>query len=123
LAGHPLGVVGVSQTDDCPAPSNVGARGNWATRIEAELCYVVPLTLKISNNCLEADHSPPHCHATYGEYEAIIDVRLGSVLRGWLSSGALTLTLVRVGLHRDELLENWSLCATRRQPNKIAPLQ
>lgn len=70
-----------------------------------------------------ADHPPPHCHATYGEYEAIIDIRVVSVLRGSLPSGALTLTLIWAGLHREELLENWDLCATRRPPNKIAPLE
>ena len=68
------------------------------------------------------DH-PPHFHARYGEYVAIIDIRLASVVRGSLPRGALALTLMWAEIHRDELLENWELCATRRLPKKIAPLE
>jgi len=70
-----------------------------------------------------ADHPPPHSHARYGEQEAIIDSRLASVIRGSLPRGALSLTLMWGETHRDELLENWELCATRQRPNRIAPME
>ena len=71
-----------------------------------------------------------HCHPiglsnddARSEHEAIIDIRRVSVLRGSLPRGAQALTLMWAGLHRDELLENWNLCATRHTPNKIAPME
>lgn len=38
------------------------------------------------------------------------------------ASRAATLTLGRAALHREELLENWELCATNQTPKAIAPL-
>lgn len=69
------------------------------------------------------DHAPPHFHARFAEHEALIDIRRIVVLRGSLPRGAEALALMWAGLHRDELLENWDLCATRQRPNKIAPME
>jgi len=68
------------------------------------------------------DHAPPHFHARYGDYEAIIDIHRISVFRGSLPRGAHALTLMWAALHQNELLENWELCATRQRPRKIAPM-
>jgi hypothetical protein len=70
-----------------------------------------------------ADHPPPHFHARYGEHEAIVGIQRAEVVRGSLPRGALSLILMWAALHRDELLENWELCAKRRRPEKIAPLE
>ena len=69
------------------------------------------------------EHAPPHFHALYGEYEVLIDIRTLEVTRGAFPRRALSLVLEWASLHREELMENWSLCETRRNPNKIPPLE
>lgn len=69
-----------------------------------------------------ADHAPPHFHALYGEYEALIDIRTLEVMRGKLPRRALTLVLEWASIHREELMEDWKLCESLRQPKKIDPL-
>ena len=70
-----------------------------------------------------ADHAPPHFHALYAEFEAIVDIRTLEVIRGGLPRRAQALVLEWAALHRDELMEDWKLCETRQQPKKIAPLE
>lgn len=69
-----------------------------------------------------ADHAPPHFHAIYGVSEASIDIRTLTVIRGSLPWRALALTLQSAALYREELLEDWDLCATMQTPKKIPPL-
>jgi hypothetical protein len=69
-----------------------------------------------------ADHAPPHFHAVYGASEASIDIRTLTVIRGELPWRALSLTLQWAALYREELLEDWDLCATMQTPKKIPPL-
>lgn len=68
------------------------------------------------------DHAPPHFHATYGEDEALVDIRTLEVIGGKLPRRALLLVLERAQDHRAELLEDWELCARKQSPKKIAPL-
>jgi hypothetical protein len=53
------------------------------------------------------DHLPPHFHARYGEFEAQVLISSGEVLSGELPRRALRLVKDWVGLHRDELEEDW----------------
>jgi len=71
------------------------------------------------------DHPPPHCHARYAEYHAKIDLRTGEVLAGYLPPRALRLIRGWVGLHRNELLDNWqrSQAEPRRPLARIEALQ
>lgn len=68
------------------------------------------------------DHPPPHFHAIYAEFEALVDIRTLEVTRGFLPHRGLALTREWARLHQDELMENWKLCRDRRVPLKIAPL-
>ena len=68
------------------------------------------------------DHSPPHFHAKYGEYEVIVGIVDGTV-EGRFPRRALQHVLEWYGLHKDELLADWSLCRDREAPNPIAPLE
>jgi Domain of unknown function (DUF4160) len=70
-----------------------------------------------------ADHSPPHFHALYAEFEALIDIRTLEVIRGSLPRRALALVLEWAALHREELTEDWNLCARKQTPRKIQPLE
>lgn len=68
------------------------------------------------------DHSPPHFHALYGEFEVLINIGTLEVIKGTMPRRALALVLEWASLHRDELIEDWKLCEQRQTPNKIEPL-
>lgn len=70
-----------------------------------------------------ADHAPPHFHALYGEYEALIDIRTLEVTKGTLPRRALVLVLEWAVIHRAELMEDWKLCEAKESPKKIEPLE
>jgi hypothetical protein len=69
------------------------------------------------------DHAPPHFHAIYNEYEAVIEIESRRVLEGSIPRRALNLVLEWLDLHKDELIADWELCRTKQQPLKIAPLE
>ena len=69
------------------------------------------------------DHPPPHFHALYAEYEAVIDLRDMTLIRGSLPRRAMALVLEWLAEHRDEMKENWELCQRMLPPKKIAPLK
>lgn len=68
------------------------------------------------------DHAPPHFHAVYGEFEAVIDIRALSIIRGSLPRRALQLALDWAELHQAELAADWELCAAKQAPKLIEPL-
>jgi len=68
------------------------------------------------------DHAPPHFHALYAEFEALIDIQTFEVIRGELPVRALALVLEWAQIHRDELRMDWELCAQNQMPEKIRPL-
>ena len=69
------------------------------------------------------DHAPPHFHAVYGEFEAVIEIKALAVIRGSLPRRALELTLDWAELHQAELLVDWDLCAANQSPKLIEPLR
>jgi hypothetical protein len=52
------------------------------------------------------DHAPPHFHALYGEFEALIDIRTLEVMRGSLPRRALALVREWATLHHNKLMED-----------------
>ena len=70
-----------------------------------------------------SDHAPPHFHAQYGEYKAIISILDLKLIEGELPRRALGLILDWAELHQKELLDNWSLAANNEMPNSIKPLE
>jgi hypothetical protein len=69
-----------------------------------------------------ADHAPPHFHALYASDEAVIAIGTLKVLHGSLPRRALALTLEWAAMHREALMSNWELCATKQMPEPIPPL-
>lgn len=69
------------------------------------------------------DHAPPHFHALYAEHEVLIDIATLNIMKGDMPRRALALVLEWASLHRDELLEDWSLCDKHQAPKKIPPLE
>ncbi len=68
------------------------------------------------------DHLPPHFHALYAEFEALIDIQTFEVIGGGLPGRAMALVLEWAQLHRDELMRDWELCVQNQIPMKIRPL-
>ena len=68
------------------------------------------------------DHAPPHFHAEYAGAAAAISIDGLEVLAGTLPPRALILVLDWAAMHKQELQENWVLCLSKKQPNKIQPL-
>lgn len=68
------------------------------------------------------DHSPPHFHARYSDYEVSIDIEKG-VVTGFFPRRALSLLLEWFALHREELLHDWALARDHLPLSKIPPLE
>jgi len=68
------------------------------------------------------DHSPPHFHAVYGEFEATIDIRTG-VVSGWIPTRALAHVQEWRRLHESELLSAWELARAELPLHRIQPLE
>jgi len=67
------------------------------------------------------EHNPPHFHAEYGEFKAIITIDKG-IVEGKMPKIALKLIFDWLDLHRDELMENWKNIEKKKALNKIEPL-
>jgi hypothetical protein len=69
------------------------------------------------------EHAPPHFHAMYAEFEALMDIRTLAVIRGLLPQRALTMVREWATLHQNELIEDWKLCEAKQPPKRILPLE
>ncbi len=68
------------------------------------------------------EHTPPHFHAEYGEFEITVEIDTG-VVTGKFPRRALHLVLEWYSLHRTELAENWSLAQGKSPLKTIEPLE
>jgi hypothetical protein len=69
------------------------------------------------------DHYPAHFHASYGEFEALIEIETLAIYRGGLPRRALALVLEWAALHRDELRQDWEQARKGQTLQPIAPLE
>ncbi len=69
------------------------------------------------------EHAPPHFHVKYAEFEAAIDIRNFSVLRGNLPPKALALVVEWAAQHQEELMEDWKLAEMHGDLRAIEPLK
>lgn len=70
-----------------------------------------------------ADHHPPHFHAAYGEYEAVITIAELGLLAGGLPPRAMGMVIEWAAAHRSELLSDWERAQRQLPLEKIEPLQ
>lgn len=77
------------------------------------------IVIKIHNG----DHNPPHFHATYGEFEVIIEIKSGKVLNGFLPSKALSLVQEWRKKHTKDILSSWDQAIVFKTPKKIKGLE
>ncbi|MBF0461417.1 MAG: DUF4160 domain-containing protein [Magnetococcales bacterium] len=68
------------------------------------------------------DHQPPHFHAKYSDFEAMIGLD-GAVLEGSLPRRAMALVMEWRTLHQRELQDNWDRVRLRQPLNNIDPLE
>jgi hypothetical protein len=69
------------------------------------------------------DHFPPHFHAVYGEFEALINIETLAVYRGDLPRRALALVHEWAEQHRDEIRDDWERARKGETLQPIAPLE
>jgi Domain of unknown function (DUF4160) len=69
------------------------------------------------------DHNPPHFHAQYGEFKAIIGINDFALLEGKLPAKTLGLVVEWAVIHQEELMMNWELMKEKKPMQKIDPLQ
>lgn len=69
-----------------------------------------------------ADHSPPHFHATYGEFEATFLIETGQLSKGKFPKTATKLVQEWVKINRDALNEDWNLAQQNKLPKPIGGL-
>jgi hypothetical protein len=68
------------------------------------------------------EHSPPHFHAIYGEYEITVEIETG-IVNGRFPRRALNAVLEWTALHEKELMEDWDLAQAKQSLKKIKPLE
>lgn len=68
------------------------------------------------------DHNPPHFHAVYGKFEALIDIEKNELISGHLPPRVLGLVTEWTALHQKELLDNWERARRQERLMSIAPL-
>ena len=68
------------------------------------------------------DHSPPHFHAKYNEYEIMVDIQKAVVLKGFFPSKELKLVLAWCEIYREDLILDWNLSKESKELIRIKPL-
>ncbi|MBI4551137.1 MAG: DUF4160 domain-containing protein [Candidatus Latescibacteria bacterium] len=69
------------------------------------------------------DHPPPHFHAEYGEYIAVVEIHTLVVIGGTLPPRVLGLVIEWAAQHRGKLLTLWELAAQHQPLHKLPPLE
>ncbi|MHC5673686.1 DUF4160 domain-containing protein [Nostoc sp.] len=62
------------------------------------------------------DRPPPHFHAIYGEYNALISIESLEIIEGDLPSRAQKLVLEWATLYQQDLLQMWNTQEFRKLP-------
>lgn len=68
------------------------------------------------------DHNPPHFHAEYGEFKAVIRISDFALLEGKLPPKIHGLVIEWCSLHQAELEADWELAIQSKPLFKIQPL-
>ncbi|NUO83674.1 DUF4160 domain-containing protein [candidate division KSB1 bacterium] len=69
------------------------------------------------------DHPPPHFHAEYGEYEALIAIDNSEIIAGSLPARAFHLVKEWLDIHRDELEDLWQIARQSMPLHKLDTLE
>ena len=83
---------------------------------------LISLFLGIRITMFYDNHNPPHFHAEYAGYKALVDIIDCCVIKGSLPNKQLRFVLAWTELHKDELMQNWELARDGGELSAIAPL-
>ncbi len=72
--------------------------------------------IKISIYYIQKDHNPTHIHASYGEFDAEIDIITGEQIRGNLPRTAMKLLREWICVYREELIKMWETQEFKQLP-------
>jgi len=64
-----------------------------------------------------------YIHANYAEYDVVISIPEGDVLKGEMPNNKLKLIKALVEIHQEDLMADWKLAVEGQQPYKIEPLR
>ena len=64
-------------------------------------------------------HKKPHIHVIYQGMEVIVEIPNGEVLDGHIPQSKMKLLQAWVELHQDELIADWDLTVSGRNPTKL----
>ncbi|MEQ8186442.1 MAG: DUF4160 domain-containing protein [Candidatus Eremiobacterota bacterium] len=73
--------------------------------------------------CTPSEHNPPHFHAYYQEYKAIVDIGSCEITGGNLPVKQAKLVTAWAELRKEELLADWQLASNGELPFRIEPLK
>jgi hypothetical protein len=68
-------------------------------------------------------HNIPHIHAEYQEYEASFAIDDGMLLAGNLPTKQTRMIQAWIEIHKEDLLLDWKLAVSGKEPLKIEPLR
>jgi hypothetical protein len=66
------------------------------------------------------EHSPPHFHATYAEYRAVIRIDTLTIVQGGLPKAVERKLMAWAKGRKFALRRAWGICRSDRNPGKIA---
>ncbi len=69
------------------------------------------------------EHNPPHFHAEYGEYEALIDINSMGIVSGKLPSRVLGMVVEWASMNQSQLKREWNKARNMESLGKISPLK
>ena len=83
-----------------------------------ELCRFYGIVIQIYYD----DHPPPHFHAKYGDYKAVLGIDSLKISSGKLPPRVSSLVIEWASQHQEELHEAWHQIQNYEPPGIIAPL-
>ncbi len=69
------------------------------------------------------DHNPPHFHAIYGSYKAVITIQDSAILEGDLPPKAVGLVMEWARLRKSDLLKEWDQARKKQALFQIEPIE
>lgn len=73
--------------------------------------------------CGRTEHNPPHFHAYYQEFKALVNISTCEIMQGNIPSKQSKLIVAWAELHKEELLADWNLAINGENPFNIEPLK
>ncbi|MEW6425665.1 MAG: DUF4160 domain-containing protein [Bacillota bacterium] len=69
------------------------------------------------------DHNPPHIHARYSNFSALLEISQGNMIAGSFPKEIKGKIKKWTVLHKEELMNNWQKAQKGEKLQKIKPLE